>query len=232
MPGSVLSTSQDSAKAEVALDTKRLAVAWLLAGAVPLSLWYALYGAGPLWAAEFGPFAAVIGDICVVLFVLWRWPHVFRLSRFRPRVSDLAVGFLLGYLCSNLTLFIPDGILPAISMFPKDVGLYPDRSLLVHRLVLVCAGFVIPVLEEVIFRGVILGSLCKRMAVPWAVLITAAAATVLHEFWLLAFVGQVFLCGAYLARGRSLPASIAAHVATNTVIWMPPSLMVARYFLK
>ncbi len=95
-----------------------------------------------------------------------------------------------------------------------------------------CAGLVVPVLEEVIFRGVILGSLCKRMAAPWAVLITAAAAAVLHEFWLLAFVGQVFLCGAYLARHRSVAASIAAHVATNTVLWMPPHLLVAHYFLN
>ncbi len=98
------------------------------------------------------------------------------------------------------------------------------------KLLFVCHVLVIPVAEELIFRGVILGSLCKRMSLLWAVLITVVAATVLHS-GPYAFVPQLFLCGAYLARHRSLPASIAAHAVTNALVWFP-HLVVAFHFLK
>jgi membrane protease YdiL (CAAX protease family) len=72
------------------------------------------------------------------------------------------------------------------------------------------------------------------MSAPWAVLIASAAAAVLHlppARWLSVFVGWMILCGIYLARDRSLPASITAHVVTNALVWFP-NLMVVRHFLK
>lgn len=228
MRGGVLSTTHDTAESGAALDTRRLVVVWLLGGAVPGWLWYAQYGLAPL-TAEYGPFVTTFADVCAVLFVFWRWPRVFGLSRLRPRVSDLAVGALVGYLCINVSI-----CLPAMGEWPWTVQMSAfcprHRTMLFLKLLFVCHVLVIPAVEELIFRGVILGSLCKRTSVLWAVLITAVAAAVLHD-GPYAFVPQLFLCGAYLARHRSIPASIAAHVVTNALVWWP-NLVVAFHFLK
>jgi membrane protease YdiL (CAAX protease family) len=228
MPDGVLSTTHDTGEAGAALDTKRLMFAWLLGGLVPSWLWYVQYRVAPL-TAEYNPFVTAFVDVCAVLFFVWRWPRVFGLSRLRPRASDLAVGALVGYLCTNVSV-----CLPAMGEWPWTLQIAAfcprHRTMLFLMVLFVCHVLVIPTAEELIFRGVILGSLCKRTSVLWAVLITAVAAAVLHG-GPDAFVPQLFLCGAYLVRHRSLPASIAAHAVTNALVWFP-NLVVASHFLK
>jgi membrane protease YdiL (CAAX protease family) len=144
-------------------------------------------------------------------------------------VNDLAAGVLGGYLCSNVAVLIP-----AMPVAWPLATTWATRSYSRHlELLFVCHVLVIPVVEELFSRGVILASLCKKTSVPWAVLITSAAAAVLHlppTRWLSVFVAWLILCGIYLARDRSIPASIAAHVVTNALGWFP-NLVVARYFL-
>ena len=80
----------------------------------------------------------------------------------------------------------------------------------------------------------ILSSLCKSTPVLLAILVTAVAAAVVHlpvTRWTSAFVANSILCGLYLARRGSLPASIAAHAGMNASVWFP-NLMVATYFLR
>jgi membrane protease YdiL (CAAX protease family) len=213
-----------------ALDMKRVAAAWLLGGVAPGALWYAFDRVAPAASGEYGSFVTAFLEVCVVLFFVWRLPRVFRLSRLRPRSSDLAVGLVGGYLCLNVQVLIP-----AIPIkWPLATTSGAMAFFLHPYLLFVCHVLVIPTAEELFSRGVILASLCKRMSVPCAVLITSAAASVLHlppTRWLSVFVGWVILCGIYLARDRSLPASITAHAMMNALVWFP-NLVVARHFLK
>jgi membrane protease YdiL (CAAX protease family) len=163
MRGDVLSAAHDRAEAGAALDTKRLVAAWLLGGAVPNLLSYAQYRVAPL-TTKYAPFVTALVGVGAVLFFLWRWPRVFRLSRLRPRVSDLAVGALVGYLCTNVS-----ACLPRMGDWPWTVHMAAScprsRTLLYLKLLFVCHALLVPVLEESIFREVILGSLSKRMPV-------------------------------------------------------------------
>jgi membrane protease YdiL (CAAX protease family) len=213
-----------------ALDIIRIAAAWLLGGVVPVSLWYAFDRVLPAASGEYGPFVTAFLEVCVVLIFIWRWPRVFRLSRLRLQLSDLAVGIMGGYLCLNVEMLIP-----AIPIkWPLATSSAAMASSLPRELLFVCHVLVIPAAEELFSRGVILASLCKRMSVPWAILITSVAGSVLHlppTRWLSVFVGWAILCGIYLARDRSLPASITAHAVTNALVWFP-NLVVARHFLN
>ena len=233
LTGKQMGTRAAADQAGAALDTKRLAAAWLLVGVVPLALGYAFHRVAPLASVEYAPFVVAFLDVCAVLFFLWRWPRVFGLSRLRPRVSDLVVGVLGGYLCSNVTVLIP--AIPIALPWATTWGITWATSLYRPHLeiLFVCHVLVVPAAEELFSRGVILASLCKRTSVPWAVLITSAAAAVLHlppTRWLSVFVAWLILCGIYLARDRSIPASIAAHVVTNALSWFP-NLVVAGYLL-
>ncbi len=213
-----------------ALDIKHVVAAWLLGGVVPVCLWYAFGRVAPAASGEYGPFVAAFLDVCVVLFFIRRRPSVFRLSRLRPRFSDIAVGLAGGYLCLNVQVLIPS--IPIKWPLPTTSA---ATAFFMHReLLFVCHVLVVPAAEELFSRGVILASLCKRMSIPWAVLITSVAASVLHlppTRWLSVFVAWVILCGIYLARDRSLPAAITAHAMTNALVWFP-NLVVAHHFLK
>jgi membrane protease YdiL (CAAX protease family) len=230
LTGKQMGTRAAAGQAGAALDAKRLAAAWLLIGVVPIALGYTFHPLAWLVSGEYAPFVTAFIYVCAVVFFLWRWPRVFGLSRLRPRVSDLAVGALGGYLCYNVQVLIPAMPIAWPWATTWAVGSYRPHL----EILFVCHVFVVPAGEELFSRGVILASLCKRMPVPWAVLITSVAAAVLHippARWSSAFVGWLILCGIYLARDRSIPASIAAHVVTNALAWFP-NLVVARYFLK
>ncbi len=216
---------------EAALDTKRLAAVWLLVAFSAYLLAYAHLGMAeffaPFTGCDSAIFEAALCYVCTVLLILWRWPHVFRLSRLRPRMTDLATGALVGYLFFNLWVCLPEIPLESLE-WPWALHLSGSRPPL--QILFAYHVLAIPVLEELIFRGVILGSLLKRTSVLWAVLITAVAATMLHS-GPYAFLPQVVLCATYLARHRSIPASIAAHAVTNGLLWFP-SLVVLPHWLK
>jgi membrane protease YdiL (CAAX protease family) len=145
-------------------------------------------------------------------------------------MSDLAFGILGGYLCLNIEVYVP--ALPIAWPLPT---IWATSSYSPHLpLLFVCHVLIIPMMEELLSRGMILASLCKRISVLWAVLITSAAGAVLHlppTRWPSIFVAWLILCGIYLVRDRSLPASIAAHAVTNALVWFP-NLVVAGHFLQ
>jgi membrane protease YdiL (CAAX protease family) len=183
----------------VALATKQLVYAWLFGGIIEWTIQYLNRWLSPSTANDNLPFQAVIGDVCAVFFFLWKWPRVFLLSTIRLRVGDLAVGIVLGLLMSNISAAILGR-----SAVENDWALTnPAR-----KLTLICAVLIVPVVEEMIYRGVILGSLLERTSTLWAVIITTVAATIMHDSWLVAFPSQILLCTAYLIRKRSIPARL------------------------
>jgi membrane protease YdiL (CAAX protease family) len=207
----------DACAKKVAFDTKRLVFVWLFGGIIEWTIQYFNQWLSPSTASDYLPYEAAIGDVCAVLFFLWQWPYVFVLSRVKPRLADLAVGIPLGYLISNIAAVI----IGREAILNEWVLTNPAR-----KLTFICAVLIVPVAEELIYRGAILGSLLERTATFWAVVITAAAATVMHDYWLTAFPSQVLLCAAYLIRRRSLPASIIAHATANALVFAPSLLIV------
>lgn len=197
------------------LDTKRLVALWLL--------WAASCAFADVHAA-----AGLLG-VGAVLICLWKWRRVFGLSCLRPRASDLAFGALGGYLCYNIQVLIPALRIP----WPGTIS-WMSRPFPHQELLFVYSVLLIPATEELLSRGAMLASLLKKMPAPWAVLITSAAAAVVHlppARWSSAFVAWLILCGIYLVRGRSLPASFAAHAVTNALAWRP-GLVLTGYLLK
>jgi membrane protease YdiL (CAAX protease family) len=80
---------------------------------------------------------------------------------------------------------------------------------------------IMPVVEELIYRGAILASLLERTTTFWAIAVTVAAATIMHDSWRIALPDQILLCMAYLIRGRSVATSVIAHVVANALIFVP-----------
>jgi membrane protease YdiL (CAAX protease family) len=203
-------------------STKRLLFVWLFSGIIEWAIQYLNQWLSPSTAADNLGFEAVIGDVCAVLFFLWKWPQMFATSRFRPCLGDLAVGIPLGYLMTNIT-----GAILGKSAFCNDWMLTnPQR-----KLTFICAVLIVPLAEEITYRGAILGSLLEKTSLIWAVLITTAAATIMHDSWRVAFPDQILLCTAYLSRRRSLPASIIAHAVANAAIFAP-SLLIVFHIMK
>lgn len=220
MRGIVLAAAPDSAGAGAALDTKRLALAWLLGGVAPPWLSYVHLRLSPSTVASFAPFETALGFVCAALFFLWKWPGVWRLSRLRPQASDLAIGVLAGYVCWNVVVILPSVSIAWPWLPSATAGLRCPHL----KALFVCHVLVVPLAEELIFRAVILGSLSRRIPALWAVLITAAAATMVHT-GTYAFLPQAVLCTVYLARRRSIPASVAAHATMNALVWFPGLLV-------
>jgi membrane protease YdiL (CAAX protease family) len=129
----------------------------------------------------------------------------------------LAVGVTLGYFVTNIVALL----LGRTAFDHAWVITNPQR-----HLTLFCAVLVVPVAEELIYRGAILGSLLERTSIIWAVVITVTAAVLMHDVWWTALPSQILLCMAYLVRGRSLTASISAHMVANALIFAPALLIV------
>jgi len=209
-------TAKHSERGET-VGAKRLVFVWLFGGIIEWIIQYFNRWLSPAIATQNLPFEAVIGGVVAVLFFLWKWPRMFAPSRFRPRLSDLAIGLPVGYLMTNIAAAIVGK-----SAFEADWMLTnPQR-----KLTFICAVVIVPVVEELIYRAAILGSLLQKTLPIWAVLITTTAATIMHDSWRVAFLGQALLCAAYLAGRRSLPASIIAHAVANAAIFAPGLLIV------
>lgn len=101
---------------------------------------------------------------------------------------------------------------------------------------LVVAGLLAPILEEVVFRGVLFQALRHRMGVGWGVALSSLAFALVH-IELIAqpvFLGALFVLAAYLALllhwTRSLVVPIVAHSTFNVITlllaWLAPELEV------
>jgi membrane protease YdiL (CAAX protease family) len=97
-------------------------------------------------------------------------------------------------------------------------------------LLLVIAVVLAPLMEELLFRGLLLPALRRRLAFPAAALLTTLLFTALHftqtgTYW--PAVAGIFVCGAFLAwlreRTGSLWTPIAFHMGFNTtpfLVWL------------
>lgn len=77
-----------------------------------------------------------------------------------------------------------------------------------------------PVVEEVLFRGILLHRWARRWGTTTGVVASSALFALLHQEWLGHWLFGVALCAVYL-RTRSLWLPIAAHAANNFVFLLP-----------
>lgn len=136
----------------------------------------------------------------------------------RPSLRTVAGFFALGILLSVAVEFAPT-LLPDRSNFPlREFFASPAVAYTVG----VFAVFVAPLMEELIFRGVLFAIFESRVGLAFAVLSTAVLFTAMHipeyqgawnHLFLLLLVGLVFS----LARGwtKSLAPSVILHTAYN-----------------
>jgi membrane protease YdiL (CAAX protease family) len=109
--------------------------------------------------------------------------------------------------------------------FDSDLAWGPPAAVAVT---LIATVLLAPIFEEVIFRGLLYGSLRARLGVWPAVVLSAAVFALAHGYGATGFV-SVFLSGALWAwtyeRTRSLVPVIIAHMANNaavgvTLLWL------------
>lgn len=141
----------------------------------------------------------------------------------RPIVSAALLGFSLPILFGVLANSLLDGMESAPT--PFDAAISPAEILIISALVVLIA----PLVEELIFRGVLLPVLRHRVATWLAVLITSTLFTALHTQYFLSdtastlfSLGSVFVLGLLAAtlylRAGSLWPSIALHASYNGMI--------------
>lgn len=85
---------------------------------------------------------------------------------------------------------------------------------------LLLAGFIIPVLEELLFRGAIYERLKARRSTLAAMLLTSLAFALCHDNFVFAFAMGVLLNSLYVRTG-SLRAAMFVHSTVNLVSWYP-----------
>ena len=77
-----------------------------------------------------------------------------------------------------------------------------------------------PIIEEICFRGLVLGALLKTRCSPWvAILISAVAFGLLHEFWANFVTATLFgiLAGWLYWRTGSIIPGLIIHVTNNSL---------------
>lgn len=84
----------------------------------------------------------------------------------------------------------------------------------------VAACVIAPVVEETIFRGLLMQRWARRWGTPAGVLLSSMAFAVLHDEWVGKIVFGVAMCALYL-RTRRLWVPIAAHALNNAIIAVP-----------
>jgi len=85
---------------------------------------------------------------------------------------------------------------------------------------LLLAGFIIPVVEELLFRGALYERLRARHSPLAAMLLTSIAFGLCHDNFIFAFSMGVLLNSVYVRTG-SLRAAILVHAAVNLASWYP-----------
>lgn len=113
---------------------------------------------------------------------------------------------------------IAAGILSAnASIYVASSGAQQSsRDFEIISFILTCV--IAPVLEEVLFRGIILEVAVESFRMPFALIATSAIFASFHAEWLPAFIGGIVLGLIYLCPRRSLSAAIVAHVAGNLAL--------------
>jgi membrane protease YdiL (CAAX protease family) len=77
-----------------------------------------------------------------------------------------------------------------------------------------------PIVEETIFRGILMQRWARRWGTPTGVIASSLLFAMLHQEWLGKFVFGVAMCALYL-RTRRLWVPIAAHALNNALLVLP-----------
>ncbi len=95
--------------------------------------------------------------------------------------------------------------------------------------VLALAGVAVPILEEVIFRGVLLNAMSRHVSFWWAAATQAVVFALMHESWkLMPFFFAFAMLAAWLyRRSKGLLAPICLH-ATNNLLVSAQLIMITR----
>jgi membrane protease YdiL (CAAX protease family) len=146
--------------------------------------------------------------LLVIAIVFWKNSRLLNLSRWRPRWIDTAAGIGAG-------AFIALFLWAALPSFASNLSeFHLPWSAFVP---IVCAA---PVMEEILFRGIVLQSFLSNLPLLAAVALTAVLAGSMHQsFWMVLPI-QTILSLLYVAFRSSLPASIAAHVTNNLIFFL------------
>jgi membrane protease YdiL (CAAX protease family) len=161
------------------------------------------------------------------LAVLWlaasRYLHAspadfgFRYPRFREIALGVVVALVFAVTISLLIVVILPNRRPDLIYVAIVHGTLPWRLALLFFI-----GIYSPIVQEVVFRGLLLTSLVRPLGMPAAVVASSAIFGVIHAGAGLASVVDTFAIGIVLSvlylRFRSLTAPIAAHVTTNFLL--------------
>ena len=153
--------------------------------------------------------ASPLGLLVPILFVALHRPSVFALSRWRPTVFHVLLGAGVGYL-----LFVC-AVQLKLLLSPYSVATIraPD-----YVFAVVAATVLMPVIEEVFFRGVLQSSLQERIGPLLAIAFVAVLAALGHRSFWIALPGQFGLGCLFAITRRSIPASIVCHATMNTFV--------------
>lgn len=187
---------------------------WLLFLAMQWGLWLINTAVSAETVQRYNLLWFVVAGALTIALIIHQKPRILTASNFGLRWLDIPVIALVGYLDANLRFLV---LTP-----PFVLGFHsPPKMMLVIA--------ILPILEEVICRGVVLVSLLPRMHIAWAILMTSVIFAVSHvDFWP-ALVGELFMSLIYVLRRRSLTASLLYHMFCNTIVWFPKLLLVAHW---
>jgi|GEM_PF-1958482 len=160
--------------------------------------------------------------LAVLWFAASRYLHAspadfgFRYPRFREILLGVVIAVVFYAIVSRLIVAILPNRRPDLIYGAIVHGALPWRLALLFFI-----GIYSPIVQEVVFRGLLLTSLVRPLGVPAAVAVSSAIFGVIHAGAGLASVVDTFAVGIVLSvlylRFRSLTAPIAAHIATNFV---------------
>jgi membrane protease YdiL (CAAX protease family) len=179
--------------------------------------------------------ATIVSVCCAALLVVWSayryWPRLWagaappgfgvtRPTHLRWLIAALLVGGLLPLLGSVLTQLLAHG-----HEIPQDIEQLTRNAPLVWRLVLaVLAVSLGPLVEELLFRGLLLSALLPRCGTPLAALLSATGFAVIHLpglQWQWYALPQLILLGVALVwlrlRYQSLWPAVVAHGTHNAL---------------
>ena len=179
--------------------------------------------------------ATIAGVCCAALLVVWLayryWPRLWadgappglgvtRPTHLRWLIVALLVGGLLPLLGSMLTQLLAHG-----HEIPQDIEQLSRHAPLVWRLVLaVVAVSLGPLVEELLFRGLLLSALLPRCGTPLAALLSATGFAAIHLpglQWQWYALPQLILLGVALVwlrlRYQSLWPAVVAHGTHNAL---------------
>ncbi|MCL2680249.1 MAG: CPBP family intramembrane metalloprotease [Coriobacteriia bacterium] len=119
--------------------------------------------------------------------------------------------------------------LPALESIHDPATVQRQSLLFGSILTAIIASTIVPIAEEIIFRGYILSEMRRGMPLLPAVLLSSAIFGVFHgtAMWALMAMGMGLLFAWVALRARSVYASIMTHVGVNATsfifVWLKPS---------